>query len=126
MKRCPKCNRNFSTETQKFCTHDGAPLVTAESGQGETVRIDSAQIEGLDNAPTRAISRDLKSPTTGQFDPYKTILAPSEETKQASSADGAARPCDDAFSIAARTADAEFFVRAAAARSCDDAFSIAA
>jgi len=87
MKRCPKCNRNFSTETQKFCTHDGAPLVTAESGQGETVRIDSAQIEGLDNAPTRAISRDLSSPTAGQFDPYKTILAPPEETKQASSAD---------------------------------------
>ena len=87
MKRCPKCNRNFSTETQKFCTHDGAPLVTAESGQGDTVRIDSAQIEGLDNAPTRAISRDLKSPTTGQFDPYKTILAPSEDTKQESSAD---------------------------------------
>ena len=87
MKRCPKCNRTFSTETQKFCTHDGAPLVTAESHQGETVRIDSAQIEGLDNAPTRAISRDLKSPTTGQFDPYKTILAPAEETKQVSSAD---------------------------------------
>src|SRR5437763_970137 len=87
MKRCPKCNRTFSTETQKFCTHDGAPLVTAESGQGDTVRIDSAQIEGLDNAPTRAISRDLKSPTTGQFDPYKTILAPAEETKQVSSAD---------------------------------------
>jgi len=86
MKRCPKCNRTFSTETQKFCTHDGAPLVTAESHQGETVRIDSAQIEGLDNAPTRAISRDLTSPTTGPFDPYKTILAPAEEKKQVSSA----------------------------------------
>ena len=87
MKRCPKCNRTFSTETQKFCTHDGAPLVTAESHQGDTVRIDSSQIEGLDNAPTRAISRELASSTTGQFDPYKTILAPSEETKQESSAD---------------------------------------
>ena len=87
MKRCPKCNRTFSTETQKFCTHDGAPLVTAESGQGDTVRIDSAQIEGLDNAPTRAISRELASSTTGQFDPYKTILAPSEETKQESAPD---------------------------------------
>src|SRR3989442_4870313 len=87
MKRCPKCNRTFSTETQKFCTHDGAPLVTAESGQGDTVRIDSAQIEGLDNAPTRAISRELASSTTGQIDPYKTILAPSEETKQESAPD---------------------------------------
>ena len=38
MKRCPKCNRNFSTETQKFCTHDGAPLVTAESGR-EAIQI---------------------------------------------------------------------------------------
>src|SRR5438876_8004093 len=88
MKRCPKCNRTFSTETQKFCTHDGAPLVTAESHQGETVRIDSAQIEGLDNAPTRAISRDLTPPTA--FDPYKTVLAPSEEAKQVSSADAGA------------------------------------
>ncbi|PYS26806.1 MAG: hypothetical protein DMF75_21545 [Acidobacteria bacterium] len=58
--------------------------MTAESHQGETVRIDSAQIEGLDNAPTRAISRDLTSPATGQFDPYKTILAPSEQTKPVS------------------------------------------
>jgi hypothetical protein len=90
MKRCPKCNRTFSTETQKFCTHDGAPLVTAESHQGETVRIDSAQIEGLDNAPTRAISRDLTPPTAGQFDPYRTVLAPSEEAKQVSSADAGA------------------------------------
>src|SRR6266404_5625782 len=87
MKRCPKCNRTFSTETQKFCTHDGAPLVTAKSHQGDTVRIDSSQIEGLDNAPTRAISRELASSTTGQFDPYKTILGPAEETKQVSSAD---------------------------------------
>src|SRR5438309_6683288 len=77
MKRCPKCNRTFSTETQKFCTHDGAPLVTAESSQGDTVRIDSSQIDHLANAPTRAIS--------GPFDPYKTILAQSEETKPASS-----------------------------------------
>ena len=87
MKRCPKCNRTFSTETQKFCTHDGAPLVTAKSAQGDTVRIDSSQIDHLANAPTRAISRDLNSPTTGQFDPYKTVLAQSEDTKQASSTD---------------------------------------
>src|SRR5437870_7759741 len=87
MKRCPKCNRTFSTETQKFCTHDGAPLVTAESGQGDTVRIDSAQIEGLDNAPTRAISRELASSTTGHFDPYMMLRAQSEETKQESAPD---------------------------------------
>src|SRR2546428_1671708 len=93
MKRCPKCNRTFSTETQKFCTHDGAPLVTAESSQGDTVRIDSSQIDHLANAPTRAISRDLSSPTTGQFDPYKTILAPPEEAKQVSSTEaGSADP----------------------------------
>src|SRR5437660_6834854 len=87
MKRCPKCNRNFSTETQKFCTHDGSPLVTAKSAQGDTVRIDSSQIDHLANAPTRAISRDLNSPTTGQCDPYKTFLAQSEDTKHASSSD---------------------------------------
>ena len=30
MKRCPKCNRSFPDDTQKFCTIDGGLLVTAD------------------------------------------------------------------------------------------------
>ncbi len=40
MKRCPKCNRTYTTQTQRFCTHDGQPLVNSEAAGADTVRID--------------------------------------------------------------------------------------
>jgi hypothetical protein len=69
MKRCPKCNRTYTTDTQKFCTHDGGILVAVESPQADTIRIDSSQLD----APTKAISRELV-PEAGKFDPYKTTI----------------------------------------------------
>ena len=67
MKRCPKCNRTYTTNTQKFCTHDGGILVLEDAPpQPDTIRIDSAQLD----APTKAISREL----VPEFDPYKTHL----------------------------------------------------
>src|SRR4029450_5712897 len=30
MKSCPKCNRTFPDETQKFCTFDGALLISSQ------------------------------------------------------------------------------------------------
>jgi hypothetical protein len=69
MKRCPKCNRAYTTDTQKFCTHDGGVLVPGETPQADTVRIDSVQPD----APTKAISRELVS-DAGKFDPYKTMV----------------------------------------------------
>jgi hypothetical protein len=59
MKRCPKCNRTYTTDTQKFCTHDGVVLEILGVSQGDTIRIDNVQID--DEAPTKAISRDLSS-----------------------------------------------------------------
>jgi hypothetical protein len=68
MKRCPKCNRTYTTNTQKFCTHDGGILVLVDTPpQAETIRIDSAQLD----APTKAISREL---VPEKFDPYKTRI----------------------------------------------------
>lgn len=32
MKRCPKCNRTYPDDNQKFCTFDGGLLATAEAG----------------------------------------------------------------------------------------------
>src|SRR5712692_10101592 len=85
MKRCPKCNRAYRNDTQKFCTKDGISLVDAEvpdAGQGETIRIDSAQLNSaeLDDEITKAISRDMISETTGGFDPYKTVVARPDAT----------------------------------------------
>lgn len=80
MKRCPKCSRTYPTETQKFCTLDGGLLEVVAANQGETIRIDSAQLkDAVDDAPTKAISRELIS-ESGQFDPFKTAVARPEET----------------------------------------------
>src|SRR6266536_43282 len=35
MKRCPKCNRNYPTNTQRFCTHDGGMLMPVDVPTGE-------------------------------------------------------------------------------------------
>lgn len=69
MKRCPKCNRTYTTDTQKFCTHDGGILEVVAPPQPDTIRIDSSQLD----APTKAISRELVS-EAGKFDPYKTTI----------------------------------------------------
>ncbi len=81
MKRCPKCNRTYATGNQKFCTHDGGLLEVVEGSQGDTIRIDSAQLKDtIEEAPTRAISRELTGESTGQFDPFKTVIARPQET----------------------------------------------
>lgn len=81
MKRCPKCNRTYTSGSQKFCTLDGGLLEVVEGSQGETIRIDSAQLKDrIEDAPTRAISRELTAESTGQFDPFKTIMARPQET----------------------------------------------
>src|SRR5258708_2364325 len=67
MKRCPKCNCTYTTDTQKFCTHDGGILVLEGAPpQPDTIRIDTSQLD----APTKAISREL----VPGFDPYKTVI----------------------------------------------------
>jgi hypothetical protein len=81
MKRCPKCNRTYATGNQKFCTHDGGLLEVVEGSQGDTIRIDSAQLKDtIEEAPTRAISRELTAESPGQFDPFKTVMARPGET----------------------------------------------
>src|SRR6266404_9570402 len=75
MKRCPKCSRTYTTNTQKFCTHDGVVLENAEVGS-ETVRIEPGELNDQD-APTKAISREL---VPSNFDPMKTVMARPEGT----------------------------------------------
>ena len=82
MKRCPKCNRTYTTTTQKFCTHDGGVLEAVDMGP-DTIRIDSSQLD--DDAPTKVISRELVPETTAEFDPFKTVISRSEDTTAQSS-----------------------------------------
>ena len=79
MKRCPKCNRNYPTNTQRFCTHDGGMLMPVDVPTGE---IPEAERLSAD-APTKVISRDLPSEDTIQFDPFRTrIDVPPERTSE--------------------------------------------
>src|SRR5262249_27826674 len=78
MKRCPKCNRTYQNDAQKFCTKDGTSLVGMQSGAlGETVRLDSTDLRRTkDNSKfTKVISREFPKGPPEEFDPYKPIVA---------------------------------------------------
>lgn len=76
MKRCPKCNRTYTTDTQKFCTHDGGVLESPEMNL-ETVRINTSQLD--DDTPTKEISGSVPEPPA-KFDPFKTVMSRAEGT----------------------------------------------
>lgn len=67
MKRCPKCNRTFPDESQKFCTVDGGLLIAAQPAfdPNATIRATSAELDAMaeqSQAPDRATSRELPDP----------------------------------------------------------------
>jgi len=80
MKRCPKCNRTYTHETQKFCTLDGGVLELVPASQSDTVRLNSDEFKQTLETPTKGISRELVPESSGEFDPYKTVMARPEAT----------------------------------------------
>lgn len=86
MRRCPKCNRTYTNDAQKFCTKDGMSLVDASAALGETVRLDSSELKTTQEDPevTKVISRELPSQPIEEFDPYKTVIARPQETSTGS------------------------------------------
>ena len=71
MRRCPKCNRTYSTDTQKFCTHDGGLLFTVQEELTETVQFDSSKVRDAVSKPT---TRDLGGQQAA-FDPEATVVS---------------------------------------------------
>ena len=63
MKRCPKCNRTFPDENQKFCTVDGGLLIAAQPAfdPNATIRATSADL-GM-HSSEKATSRELPDPS---------------------------------------------------------------
>jgi hypothetical protein len=62
MKRCPKCNRTFPDENQKFCTFDGGLLISSATfDPNMTIRATAADVETYTQETTKesATSRDL-------------------------------------------------------------------
>lgn len=73
MRRCPKCNRTYSTDTQKFCTHDGGLLFTVQTELTETVQFDSSKVRDAVAKPT---TRDLSGgQQAAAFDPEATVVS---------------------------------------------------
>src|SRR6476620_8835994 len=61
MKSCPKCNRTFPDEGQKFCTFDGGLLIAPPPAfdPNATIKATSADLTAMSEKPT---SRDLPDP----------------------------------------------------------------
>ena len=61
MKSCPKCNRTFPDEGQKFCTYDGGLLVSPQNfDPNVTIRATATDLPELSEKET---SRDLPDPS---------------------------------------------------------------
>jgi hypothetical protein len=73
MKSCPKCNRTFPDEGQKFCTFDGGLLIAPQTfDQNATLRATSIDLNAASERPT---SRDLPDQNATIIENYPATVA---------------------------------------------------
>ena len=73
MKSCPKCNRTFPDEGQKFCTFDGGLLIAPQTfDPNATIRATSMDLNATAEKPT---SRDLPDPNATIIENYPATVA---------------------------------------------------
>ena len=73
MKSCPKCNRTFPDEGQKFCTFDGGLLIAPQTfDPNATIRATSIDLNASSERPT---SRDLPDPNATIMENYPATVA---------------------------------------------------
>jgi len=73
MKSCPKCNRTFPDEGQKFCTFDGGLLIAPQTfDPNATIRATSIDLNTPSERPT---SRDLPDPNATIIENYPATVA---------------------------------------------------
>ena len=73
MKSCPKCNRTFPDEGQKFCTFDGGLLIAPQTfDPNATIRATSIDLNAASERPT---SRDLPDPNATMIENYPATVA---------------------------------------------------
>lgn len=83
MKSCPKCNRTFPDETQKFCTFDGGLLISAQPfDPNATVRATAADLAPATPAPPTQdeTSRDLPEQYATIIDHAKATMTSGRNT----------------------------------------------
>ncbi len=73
MKSCPKCNRTFPDEGQKFCTFDGGLLIAPQTfDPNATMRATSIDLNATSERPT---SRDLPDQNATIIENYPATVA---------------------------------------------------
>src|SRR5215216_3366308 len=73
MKSCPKCNRTFPDEGQKFCTFDGGLLIGPQTlDPNATLRATTIDLNATAERPT---SRDLPDPNATIIENYPATVA---------------------------------------------------
>ena len=73
MKVCPKCNRTFPDEGQKFCTFDGGLLIAPQAfDPNATIRATSAE---LTPPSEKSTSRELTDPNATIMESYPATIA---------------------------------------------------
>ncbi len=95
MKTCPKCNRTFPDEGQKFCTFDGGLLIAPQTfDPNATIRATSIDLNAA--ASERPTSRDL--PASHELpDPNATIIETLSGNGRVAARHGADRASDDSW-----------------------------
>jgi hypothetical protein len=76
MKSCPKCNRTFPDEGQKFCTFDGGLLIAPQAppfDPNATIRATTIDLNAA--AAERPTSRDLPDPNATIIENYPATVA---------------------------------------------------
>src|SRR6185295_15380498 len=74
MKSCPKCNRTFPDEGQKFCTFDGGLLIAPQTfDPNATMRATTIDLNAA--AAERPTSRDLPDPNATIIENYPQTIA---------------------------------------------------
>lgn len=92
MKSCPKCNRTFPDEGQKFCTFDGGLLIAPQTfDPNATIRATSIDLNAASERPT---SRDLPDPNATIIESYPATVALPRNTGPTGPSAGAPNTAD--------------------------------
>src|ERR1044071_9721425 len=92
MKSCPKCNRTFPDEGQKFCTFDGGLLIAPQTfDPNATMRATSIDLNAQAELPT---SRDLPDPNATVIENYPATVALPRNTGPTTGPSGAPNTSD--------------------------------
>jgi hypothetical protein len=76
MVRCPKCNRTYENDSQKFCTRDGGRLMPVEA-EAQSFDPNATMVAGAEPFnPNATVMQPEPCVSQPSFDPNATILSP--------------------------------------------------